>query len=232
MKSEEFTKSLSGKYKTAWNAFILVVSNVLGGERASEKDMRKYVKKMMTALKNIKSSMTLKMHLMNNHLDDFLKQDPKESDEHGEHFHQVTMPMEERFKGKRLDAMIAEVCWWSVKKSLFQEKAGIKELHEVEIEHEEGETNEEEGGDEEEVEEEEDGDWQSEWGGEEEEEADSEEEGEAESEEEGEEEGDEGDSEENDSESSDQSDDENEPQSKKPRASTSTSQKQQPMDTD
>lgn len=30
------------------------------------------------------------------------------------------MPMEQRFKGKRLDALLAEVCWWSHKISEYE----------------------------------------------------------------------------------------------------------------
>lgn len=83
--------------------------------------MANYVKKMLDAFKKIQSTMTLKMHFLNNHFEDFLKQSPKESDEHGERFHQITMPMEKRFKGKRLDAMLGEVCWWSQKIALHKE---------------------------------------------------------------------------------------------------------------
>lgn len=60
-------------------------------------------------------SMTLKLHFLHFHLDVFLRQLPQESDEQGERFHQVTMPMEKRFKGKKLDALLAEICWWSSK---------------------------------------------------------------------------------------------------------------------
>lgn len=59
--------------------------------------------------------MTLKLHFLHHHLDAFLLQLPTESDEQGERFHQITMPMESRYKGKKLDAMLAEVCWWSQK---------------------------------------------------------------------------------------------------------------------
>lgn len=67
--------------------------------------------------------MTLKLHFMHFHLDTFLAQLPQESDEQGERFHQVTMPMEKRFKGKKLDALLAEVCWWSSKIMQFENES-------------------------------------------------------------------------------------------------------------
>lgn len=95
----------------AWNALKVVIQNVLGGKRAFGREMKNYVNNMMDGFKKIGSSMTYKMHLLSHHIDDFIKQSPKESYEHGEHFHQVTMPMESRFEGKRLHSMLAKVCW-------------------------------------------------------------------------------------------------------------------------
>lgn len=71
--------------------------------------------------------MTLKLHFLHFHLDTFLAQLPQESDEQGERFHQVTMPMEERFKGKKLDAMLAEVCWWSSKIMQYEDESTEEE---------------------------------------------------------------------------------------------------------
>jgi len=68
------------------------------------------VAKKIENLEKINVSMTLKLHFLHHHLDAFLRQLPAESDEHGERFHQVTMPMEKRYKSKKLDAMLAEVC--------------------------------------------------------------------------------------------------------------------------
>lgn len=100
-------------YKDLWKKIKLVMSHVLGMNRKNKPIMKGYVEQMLLAFKKIGSSMTLKMHLLNNHFEKFIDQSPAESDEHGERFHQVVMPMERRYKGKRLDAMLAEVCWWS-----------------------------------------------------------------------------------------------------------------------
>lgn len=113
MRSMAFRDTLSWPELDAWEAIKTVIFKVLGGNRAPENQMREHVKNMMDAFRKIGSSMTYKMHLISHHLDDFIKQSSKDSDEHGEHFHQTTMPMENRFKGKKLNAMLGEVCWWS-----------------------------------------------------------------------------------------------------------------------
>lgn len=60
--------------------------------------------------------MSLKIHFLHNHLNFFERQLASESDEHGERFHQIAMPMEVRYRGKKIDAMIADICWWSYHK--------------------------------------------------------------------------------------------------------------------
>ena len=59
--------------------------------------------------------MSLKIHFLHHHLEYFSKQLDSESDENGERFHQVAMPMETRYKGKRFDSLVAEISWWSQK---------------------------------------------------------------------------------------------------------------------
>lgn len=104
--------------KQAWKALKEVINNVLGKNRAEPEEVKRLVKDMLFWYAKIESSMTLKLHFLHQHLDDFLKQLPTESDEQGERFHQITMPMEKRFKGKKVDALLSEVCWWSHKKAL------------------------------------------------------------------------------------------------------------------
>lgn len=120
IKSEAFTQVLPAKKLEAWIAIKAVIQDVLGKNRVDNEKATQLVKNMITAFDSIHASMTLKLHFMHHHLDVFLKQLPTESDEQGERFHQVTMPMERRFKGKKIDAMIAEVCWWSQKISRFE----------------------------------------------------------------------------------------------------------------
>jgi len=124
VKSNEFTAVLTNDYRKAWEALKDVIQNVLGKHRADPDEAKKFVATMLENFENINVSMTLKLHFLHHHLDTFLQQLPAESDEQGERFHQVTMPMEKRFKGKKLDAMLAEVCWWSHKACQYDDEVG------------------------------------------------------------------------------------------------------------
>lgn len=93
----------------AWIYLERVCTRVLGGDRDAEPEAREWVKEMLYYFEKIGTSMTLKLHFLHFHFDDFMKQLPAESDEQGERFHQTTMPMEKRYKGKKLDALLAEV---------------------------------------------------------------------------------------------------------------------------
>lgn len=120
MKSETFLRVLRGVHSLAWDALKKVIEGVLGGKRVQQVEIEERVNDMLYYFEKIDASMTLKLHFLHNHLDVLLKQLPEESDEQGERFHQITMPMEKRFKGKRLDALLAEVCWWTHKMHQFQ----------------------------------------------------------------------------------------------------------------
>lgn len=122
MKSEIFTNVLTDNYRRAWVALKAVIVNVLGKHRVEETEVKQLVENMLNYYHQINASMTLKLHFLRNHLDKFLKQLPSESDEQGERFHQITMPMEKRYKGKKLDALVAEVGWWSHKISQYEDE--------------------------------------------------------------------------------------------------------------
>jgi len=55
--------------------------------------------------------MSLKIHLLNAHLECFPGNYGAFSDEHGERFHQEMASMEIRFKGKNIARLLAEYCW-------------------------------------------------------------------------------------------------------------------------
>lgn len=115
MKSESFTNVLDTLHRKAWFALRAVIENVLGKNRAEQNEAKAIVQELLKCYRTINASMTLKLHFLHFHLEEFLRQLPTESDEQGERFHQTTMPMEKRYKGKKLDALLAEVCWWSQK---------------------------------------------------------------------------------------------------------------------
>lgn len=66
---------------------------------------------MMASFERIGVNMSLKIHLLHAHLDLSEKQLSTESDEQGERFHQTIMEMEHRYKGKRINSVLADFCW-------------------------------------------------------------------------------------------------------------------------
>ena len=87
----------------AWIYLERVCTRVLGGDRDAEPE---WVKEKLHYFEIIGALMTLKFHFLHFHFDDFIKQLPIESDEQGERFHQTTMRMEKRYKGKSLDGFL------------------------------------------------------------------------------------------------------------------------------
>lgn len=113
IKSNEFNAVLLTNELIAWNAVKAVIENFLGKQRAANYPI--LVKNMLNAFSTINVNMSLKIHFMHHHLDYFGNQLASESDEHGERFHQTAMPMEIRYRGKKLNALLADICWWSHK---------------------------------------------------------------------------------------------------------------------
>ncbi|CAH0552110.1 unnamed protein product [Brassicogethes aeneus] len=98
--NDRFTKILKNDHRNAWDALKAVIEGVLGKNRVQRDEVKKLVGQMLYYFPKINVSMTLKLHFLYFHLDEFLEQLPTESDEQGERFHQVTMPMEKRYRGK------------------------------------------------------------------------------------------------------------------------------------
>lgn len=85
--SNRLTAVLTEAQVIAWDSIRAVIDGVLGKKR--EDGWQVLVQNMLDSLKNIGVSLTLKLHLLSHHLDQFEKQSPAESDEHGERIHQV-----------------------------------------------------------------------------------------------------------------------------------------------
>lgn len=88
-----------------------VFRNFLGNHRSD--NYREIVHAMLESFKLMKINMSLKVHLLHQHLDFFKENLGKVSDEHGERFHQQIKQIEERFKSKRPASMMAEYVWSS-----------------------------------------------------------------------------------------------------------------------
>lgn len=109
MKDVTFSDVLKNEELHAWNSVKAVIENVLGINRVE--NWRDYVESMMASFETIGVNMSLKIHFLHHHQDKFGQQLPSESDEHGERFHQVSAQLEHWYSGKRLDSLLADLCW-------------------------------------------------------------------------------------------------------------------------
>lgn len=105
-----FDELLIGKELDAWLAFKSVVANFLGSHKSV--DYIEIVKKCIDAYRSMQCNMSLKIHLLDSHLDFFPDCLGKFSDEHGERFHQEIAVMESRYQGRWSTAMLADYCWF------------------------------------------------------------------------------------------------------------------------
>lgn len=61
--------------------------------------------------------MSLKMHFLQNHLNEFAINLGDYSNQHGERFHQDIMAMEKRYKGKDYEHMLGDHCWRQIREA-------------------------------------------------------------------------------------------------------------------
>lgn len=78
---------------------------------------RELVKEMLDCYQDIEAKMSLKVHILYNHLDEFVENLGDYSEQHGEKFHQDIKQMEKRFSGRDLKMMLADHCWFKVRES-------------------------------------------------------------------------------------------------------------------
>ena len=119
VRDEEFVKKMIDKEKAAWQFFVEVIQNFLGNRKA---DNYKLVVNIMLLLAfcDLGCNMSIKLHFLNSHLDQFPENLGAVSDEQGERFHQDLMMMEERYQGRWDRNMMADYCW-SIKRDCPQQ---------------------------------------------------------------------------------------------------------------
>ncbi|XP_073526806.1 uncharacterized protein [Phyllobates terribilis] len=95
---DEFAKLLNRTEKTAWNSFIAVVHRFLGNHKDEN-----YMQLIQTLIKSyaiIGCRMSLKVHIIDAHLDKFKENMGAYSEEQGECFHQDILDFEHRYQGQ------------------------------------------------------------------------------------------------------------------------------------
>ena len=102
IRDPEFENSTNEVELEAWKAFVLVVKNFLGNNKA--RNYAELVNNMLTAFKNLGCNMSIEMHYLFSHMDRF----PENS---GERFHQDLKEIETTYQGRWDAVMMADYCW-------------------------------------------------------------------------------------------------------------------------
>ena len=92
-----------------WKAFVLVVKNFLGNNKA--RNYAELVNNMLTAFRTLGCNMSVKMHYLFSHMDQFPENLGSMSDEQGERFNQDLKEMETSYQDCWDTVMIADYCW-------------------------------------------------------------------------------------------------------------------------
>lgn len=109
LQDQIFYSRLSKNHKAALTALRDVVENFLGNHKAE--NYRELVKKLLDCYAKINANMSLKLHFLKSHLDNFEENLGDYSDQHGERFHQDIKVIERRYKGKDYRNMLGDHCW-------------------------------------------------------------------------------------------------------------------------
>ena len=98
IKSNEFLKTLSAVEKDAWVCFAAVVPGFL--ENNKEDNYAELVANSVNSCGNMGCRMLMKVHMLDVHLDEFIKNLGAYFEEHGERFHQDIKDFESRYQGQ------------------------------------------------------------------------------------------------------------------------------------
>ena len=86
IRDPEFEYSMNEVELEAWKAFVLVVKNFLGNNKA--RNYAEPVSNVLTAFRNLGCAMSVKIHYLFSHMDQFPENLGSMSDDQGERFHQ------------------------------------------------------------------------------------------------------------------------------------------------
>lgn len=103
-----FTNLLSAVEKRAWTAITDVMANFLGTKRAN--NYKHIVAEMLSAFREMKVNMSLKLHFLHNHIDFFPSNFDDVSNECAEQFLQDIVNIEKHFKDDDVRYMLGEYC--------------------------------------------------------------------------------------------------------------------------
>ena len=108
-KSTEFSDKLSKTERTAWNCFKAVVQGFLGNYRAE--NYQQLVQDLIKAFNAMGCRMSLKLHMLDAHLEKFKDNMGDYSEEQGERFHQDVKEVERRYQGHYDERTMGYYIW-------------------------------------------------------------------------------------------------------------------------
>lgn len=107
---------MPAEHKIAWSRLKGLIEGFFGNRR--DPNYRVIVEELLDSFKKIEVNMSVKVHMLHAHLDEFPDNCGAFSDEQGERFHQEIAVIEKRFKGKKKHVnMLAFYCDSLVRKS-------------------------------------------------------------------------------------------------------------------
>ena len=109
IRDPEFENPMNEVEMEARKAFVLVVKNFLGNNKA--RNYSELVNNMLTAFRNLGCNMSVKMHYLFSHMDRFPENLGSMSDELAERFHQDLKEMIPRYPARWDTVMMADYCW-------------------------------------------------------------------------------------------------------------------------
>lgn len=109
MKDEDFVKCMKIDEKNAWLSFKKVTENFLGNHR--DPKYATIVTKMLKDFQKLGCLMSMKLHFLFSHLENFPENVGAFSEEMGERFHQDIKQQERRYQGKLTVRMMADYAW-------------------------------------------------------------------------------------------------------------------------
>ena len=95
LKSDEFLETLSAVEKDAWICFAAIVQGFLGNSK--EDNYAELVANLVNPCGNMGWRMSMKVHMLDAHLNEFKENLGAYSEEHGERFHQDIKDIESRY---------------------------------------------------------------------------------------------------------------------------------------
>lgn len=107
-----FEKVQPTQFKKAWSSYVAVVENFLGNNRATS--YKKDCRELIVNYCNQGCLMSVKLHYIDQHVDDFPENCGKLGEESGERFHQDIKLCEDKFSQYYNKAMIMDYCWFLI----------------------------------------------------------------------------------------------------------------------